>query len=51
MIPIWIRATSGFTHSATGWIARLEDQPYLEHAVYYAPEPESIRDLIVGNYR
>ncbi len=31
-------------------IARLEDQPYLGHAVYYAPEPESIRDMIVGNY-
>lgn len=31
-------------------ITQLGDQPYLGHAVYYAPEPESIRDLIVGNY-
>ncbi|MDH5572548.1 MAG: type II toxin-antitoxin system RelE/ParE family toxin [Gammaproteobacteria bacterium] len=31
-------------------ITRLESQPHLGHSVYYAPEPENIRDLIVGNY-
>lgn len=31
-------------------ITRLEGQPRLGHAVHYAPEPESIRDLVVGDY-
>lgn len=31
-------------------ITRLEEQPLLGHVVDYAPEPENIRDLVVGNY-
>lgn len=31
-------------------ISRLQDQPTLGHAVIYAPEPESIRDLIIDDY-
>lgn len=31
-------------------ITRLQDQPMLGRAVIYAPDPESIRDLIIGDY-
>ncbi len=31
-------------------INRLQDQPMLGRAVIYAPDPESIRDLVIGNY-
>ncbi len=31
-------------------INRLQDQPMQGRAVIYAPDPESIRDLVIGNY-
>lgn len=43
-------AANRYARSLLEGIARLEVQPCLGHSVYYAPEPESIRDLIVGNY-
>jgi len=43
-------AAERYAKSLIEGITRLEDQPLLGHAVSYAPEPESIRDLIVGNY-
>lgn len=43
-------AANRYARSLLEGIVRLEVQPHLGHAVYYAPEPENIRDLIVGNY-
>lgn len=43
-------AAQRYAHLLINGIHRLETQPLLGHPVEYAPEPESIRDLIVGDY-
>lgn len=43
-------AANRYARSLLEGITRLETQPCLGHSVSYAPEPESIRDLNVGNY-
>ncbi len=43
-------AAGRYAQSLLEGISRLHDQPGLGHPVIYAPEPESIRDLIVGAY-
>lgn len=42
-------AAERYAKSLKEGIGRLADQPSLGHPVHYAPEPENIRDLVVGN--
>jgi plasmid stabilization system protein ParE len=43
-------AAARYAETLIDGISQLTNQPRLGHAVYYAPEPETIRDLVVGNY-
>jgi len=43
-------AADRYASALINGVSQLKNQPQLGHAVSYAPEPESIRDLIIGDY-
>ncbi len=43
-------AASRYAQRLIEGITRLQDQPLLGHAVPAAPDPDTIRDLITGDY-